>query len=1192
MGLRAPRSFRTLIVLAFCALWLASCGGGPEPAPKPKPKPQPKEGVGPVKKPAAKVPKAPNLKEAPLPAEKRMDFRVPDLTGSGYAEAVDRLHHVGLALGPVKVQTSKKAKGLTVKIHNPGPHSWIRKGGKVGLTLTGPEGPPVKTPDLTGKALKDAAKELAKAKLALGLVTLRAVKKGTKEKGVVAQSPGKAASTFAGGLVDVTVALPEADLKKVKVPAVKGKTLAAALRALYSAGFTAGPAKWVKDAKAAGKVVTQAPAGGKAGDPAKAVALSVGAANIEIAVPDLRGKRVAEATTVLGKAQLSLGSVKAVYGKAADLGKIISQEPKAGTKKGRGGEVAVTVVQAKANSPFAAVIPRLDVDADQPFQLNAATSKAYGGRSVKEYRWKRDGKALPEKAALLKEKGLKAGSYRYTLVVVDSLGLESKPATVRVTVQIPMVTVPNLTKKPLASAKTDLAKAGLVLGKVTPVPGKGTPGAVFSQNPAAGRKVKKGSTVALELGAEPEKVAVPNLAGKPLANAKSLLTKAGLTTGSVTQVPGKGKVGAVVGQKPAAGAKVPKGSAVALEVGAEKKPALIPVPNVVGKKLADAKSVLEKAGLVPGKVTQALGKGTPGVVFGQKPKAGTQVAKGLIIDLEVGAEKSPALVPVPNVVGKTLAQAKAALTKAGLAAGKVTEVTGKGKPGVVFHQKPMAGLKVAKGSGVALQVGGEAKKPEKPKMPNLIGKTLEDAREEIQALGLKVGKVTPRPGRGEPGRVIGQKPLAGSAVDPGAVVDLDVGEEMDVPKVRVPDLSGLTVDEAKSRLLASGLEFGRMKSVPGKGELGKVLAQKPAAGEEVKRGTLVSVEVGAPARVQRVATPGLKGLTLEEAKARLKQLGLVPGKITREIFSGKAGMILSQNPPAGRNVKVGSSIDLVVAREPVGELAEVPDLKGLKLSEAARKLSAIGLKVAENIENRVDNTVEPGQVLDQKPAAGKKVERGTEIHLVIAKQGEVLYTVPDVVGKPQAEAEEILRREGFGIGEVTSAPAPGRTELGTVLSQKPAAGEKTKTRVSVALVVAVKPETVAKVPGLVGLARARAEELLKEAGLALGNVTTEERENEAVGTVLRQTPEAGLEVPPGTKVDLVVAEEPADMVKVPIILRLSLEDAQKALEKAGLRLGTVTQGKRFMKEIVVRQFPYPNKKVRKGTKVDVTVTKR
>ena len=125
--------------------------------------------------------------------------------------------------------------------------------------------------------------------------------------------------------------------------------------------------------------------------------------------------------------------------------------------------------------------------------------------------------------------------------------------------------------------------------------------------------------------------------------------------------------------------------------------------------------------------------------------------------------------------------------------------------------------------------------------------------------------------------------------------------------------------------------------------------------------------------------------------------------------------------------------------------------------------------------------------------------------------------VPDVVGLPEAQAVEVLKKAKLGIGERTTRLAP--NQVGLVLAQNPLAGSEVPGGSSVDLVIGVaKPVPVPKV---VGLRFEAARERLLAAGLTLG--TVKEQDGEPPGFVLEQSPEAGEEVPPGTPVHLVVS---------------------------------------------------------------------
>ena len=126
------------------------------------------------------------------------------------------------------------------------------------------------------------------------------------------------------------------------------------------------------------------------------------------------------------------------------------------------------------------------------------------------------------------------------------------------------------------------------------------------------------------------------------------------------------------------------------------------VPNVVGKSAADAKTVLESAGFS----CKTVGSGE--TVTDQTPAGGAIVPNNANIILYLGAEKSNAPCTVPNVVGKTAAQANQALTDAGLIM-KVAGATS-ATSGNVFaiSQDKEAGTELKAGSVVTVQFGSQS----------------------------------------------------------------------------------------------------------------------------------------------------------------------------------------------------------------------------------------------------------------------------------------------------------------------------------------------------------------------------------------------------------------------------------------------------------------------------------------------------
>lgn len=153
----------------------------------------------------------------------------------------------------------------------------------------------------------------------------------------------------------------------------------------------------------------------------------------------------------------------------------------------------------------------------------------------------------------------------------------------------------------------------------------------------------------------------------------------------------------VMGQSPAAGTKVAMGSKVDVFVAG---PTQATVPDVVGRSAVSAKTLLEQAGLVPGKKSQRVEPGSPdGTVVDQEPSSGKSVERGAKVDLVFAARQAH----MPDVTGLPIKEAAARLEKAGL---KLTTVkwraTDASPPCTVVEQQPAAGGPTAEGTEVTL----------------------------------------------------------------------------------------------------------------------------------------------------------------------------------------------------------------------------------------------------------------------------------------------------------------------------------------------------------------------------------------------------------------------------------------------------------------------------------------------------------
>ncbi|WP_369196183.1 Stk1 family PASTA domain-containing Ser/Thr kinase [Streptomyces djakartensis] len=224
--------------------------------------------------------------------------------------------------------------------------------------------------------------------------------------------------------------------------------------------------------------------------------------------------------------------------------------------------------------------------------------------------------------------------------------------------------VPPLLAKTQDQAEDRLRDAGLELGKVEHAHSDTVErGRIISSDPKTGTRIRGNDSVGITVSDGPATVRVPALAGRKLAEARSLLKDDGLEPGMVTRefsedVPR----GAVVSAEPADGTRVRAGTAVALVVS---KGSPVDVPDVTGDDLADAEAELKEAGLevkvAEKQVTSS--EFDKGEVAGQSPEAGRRAAEGDTVTLTVS--KGPEMVEVPDVVGDSVDDATSELKEAG-----------------------------------------------------------------------------------------------------------------------------------------------------------------------------------------------------------------------------------------------------------------------------------------------------------------------------------------------------------------------------------------------------------------------------------------------------------------------------------------------------------------------------------------------
>ncbi|MFG3704272.1 Stk1 family PASTA domain-containing Ser/Thr kinase [Micromonospora sp. NPDC047670] len=219
---------------------------------------------------------------------------------------------------------------------------------------------------------------------------------------------------------------------------------------------------------------------------------------------------------------------------------------------------------------------------------------------------------------------------------------------------------PQLVTLSKADAEAQAARAGFTLAYAEPRYDEKVPkDAVLAQDPVSATRIVKGGTITLTLSLGPERFPVPDVVGKEFELAEVDLLDAKLVVAKGTpRYDDNLPAGVVVDTNPKVGTEVKPGDKVTVVLSKGKAP--ISVPNLVGKSLAEARTILAQLGLVLVEPPTYKDSDKPrDEILGQSPTDGTGVERGAKVTLELS--KGPPLVPVPRVVDLPCQQAKQVL---------------------------------------------------------------------------------------------------------------------------------------------------------------------------------------------------------------------------------------------------------------------------------------------------------------------------------------------------------------------------------------------------------------------------------------------------------------------------------------------------------------------------------------------------
>lgn len=313
-------------------------------------------------------------------------------------------------------------------------------------------------------------------------------------------------------------------------------------------------------------------------------------------------------------------------------------------------------------------------------------------------------------------------------------------------------------------------------------------------------------------------------------------------------------------------------------------------------------------------------------------------------------------------------------------------------------------------------------------VPNLVGKSQEDAIAALEDAGFHYTVEEDYSGVDSPGKVLSQSPEAEKRAWKRNPVALNVS--MQENQVSVPDVLGMDAEKAAAAMTAKGLKVSLKGKEDSSAKKGTVLSQSLAGGKTAERGKEITLTVCTGAGT--LVMPNIVDLETEQAKKVLKNAGF--SNISKENGYNPyivKGRIFDQKPKTGACIKADAQITLYesLGADPKGS---VPDVVGLDAEKAVSIMQKCGYQTT--LKGKKDDDFQAGTIMKQSVDGGKQAQKGTKIELTVCLGTDKLI-VPYVIGMTEGEAKAELKSAGFENIKVGESDYCADVEKGCVFQQ-------------------------------------------------------------------------------------------------------------------------------------------------------------
>ncbi|KRU23949.1 Stk1 family PASTA domain-containing Ser/Thr kinase [Clostridium botulinum] len=217
-------------------------------------------------------------------------------------------------------------------------------------------------------------------------------------------------------------------------------------------------------------------------------------------------------------------------------------------------------------------------------------------------------------------------------------------------------------------------------------------------------------------------------------------------------------------------------------------------------------------------------------------------------------------------------------------------------------------------------------------------------------------------------------------------------------KVEVPNVVGLTKEEAEKVLSEKKLKLVVAQKVKNEKKEGTIIESYPKSGEKVAENSEVRVSISSG---NVVVVPNLKGMELEAAKKAIQDLKLKVGNVKYEFNDNvAAGKVISQTPDIDAELKEGEEISLVISNGPEIKYSTVPNLIGKSIDGAQNALANAGLSMGGSKAIITEDQSLDGQVASQSIGAGQSIKQGSSVSISYYK-----YKKPEPKPDPKPDTD-------------------------------------------------------------------------------------------------------------------------------------------------------------------------------------------